>query len=309
MTSPAKPAARRRVATPTKVHGGKHYLAPRIVTLMHPHRRYIEAYAGGLSVLLAKDPEGVSEVVNDVNKGVTNFWNVLKHEHTFAAFRRVVEATPFSEAEWRTAVGLRALGWAGVPTEGDIPPSSTAACVLRAAAFFVACRQSLAGRIADPVFAPTSRARTRRGMNEQASAWLSAVDGLPAVHARLKRVYVYSRAALDVIRREDGADALFYLDPPYLPDTRATTGEYEFEMTEADHDRLLDLLRGVKGQFLLSGYRSPLYDAVAANCGWWRHEFVLANHASGARTKGRKVECVWANRPPPAGVATGVRCG
>jgi hypothetical protein len=44
--------------------------------------------------------------------------------------------------------------------------------------FFVRCRQSMAGRMRD--FATLSRTRVRRGMNEQAAAWLSAVEGLPA---------------------------------------------------------------------------------------------------------------------------------
>jgi DNA adenine methylase len=69
-------------------------------------------------------------------------------------------------------------------------------------------------------FATLSRTRTRRGMNEQASAWITAVDGLAAVHARLRRVAVLNRDALHVIRQHDGPDTLFYCDPPYLPRTR-----------------------------------------------------------------------------------------
>jgi DNA adenine methylase len=66
--------------------------------------------------------------------------------------------------------------------------------VQRAVRFFVLCRQSLAGRM--DTFAPLSKNRTRRRMNEQASAWLTAVEGLPAVHARLKRVAILNRPAL-----------------------------------------------------------------------------------------------------------------
>ena len=47
---------------------------------------------------------------------------------------------------------------------------------------------------------------------------------------------------------------LFYLDPPYLHETRATTGEYEYEMTISQHADLLDALVAIKGWFLLSGY-------------------------------------------------------
>ena len=67
-----------RVPNPLKWHGGKYYLASRIVDLMPPHTHFVEPFAGGLSVLLAKSPDGVSEVVNDQNSDLTNFWDVLK---------------------------------------------------------------------------------------------------------------------------------------------------------------------------------------------------------------------------------------
>jgi D12 class N6 adenine-specific DNA methyltransferase len=59
-------SARDRISPPLKWHGGKWYLAPKIVALMPAHVHYVEPFAGGLSVLLAKDPAGVSEVVNDI---------------------------------------------------------------------------------------------------------------------------------------------------------------------------------------------------------------------------------------------------
>jgi site-specific DNA-adenine methylase len=88
---------------PLKWHGGKHYLATRIVERMPPHLHYVEPFAGGLAVLLAKDPEGVSEVVNDLHGDLTNFFRVVQEEETFARFRGVLEAVPFSEVEWQDA--------------------------------------------------------------------------------------------------------------------------------------------------------------------------------------------------------------
>src|SRR5438309_11768314 len=96
-------ASHGRVSPPLKWHGGKWYLAPKIVALMPAHIHYVEPFAGGLSVLLAKVPEGVSEVVNDLDGRLTNFWRVLQDEQAFAQFRRTLEAVPFSEPEWRAA--------------------------------------------------------------------------------------------------------------------------------------------------------------------------------------------------------------
>src|SRR5262249_39556009 len=92
-----------RVPGPLKWHGGKAYLAKKIVALMPPHLHYVEPYAGGLSVLLARDPEGTSEVVNDLDGRLVNFWRVLQDPETFERFRRRAEAVPLSRSEWEAA--------------------------------------------------------------------------------------------------------------------------------------------------------------------------------------------------------------
>jgi DNA adenine methylase len=277
-----------RVSPPLKWHGGKHYLAEKIVAKMparcnNPNNpdindsgwlHYCEPYFGGGSVLLVNDPTGISEVVNDIHRRLTNFWSVLQGEDSFSRFARVLSAMPFSEAEWRLA-----------------SESNAADPVEDAVRFFVHCRQSLAGRMNG--FAPLSRRRTRRGMNEQASAWLNAVAGLADVHSRLQRVSILSRDALDVIRQQDGNRTLFYLDPPYLGETRTADDVYSFEMCVKQHETLLETILECKGRVMLSGYRSELYDRRLGH--WMRHEFTLPNQAAGGKQKRRMVEVVWCN--------------
>lgn len=274
----------KRIPSPLKWHGGKSYLASKIVAMMPSHIHYVEPYAGGLSVLLAKNPEGVSEVVNDLNGELANFWSVMREPQWRDLYERL-QFTPFDE-------------WSYGEANTNVPRDN----LMRAWAFFIRCRQSLAGRM--DTFAPLSRNRTRGGMNEQASAWLSAVEGLPAVHARLKRVVILNRDALDVIRQQDGPQTLFYLDPPYLHETRATTGEYEHEMTFSQHSTLLSNLPGIEGKFMLSGYRSEIYDTYAKEFGWHRTDFDLPNNSAGGKSKRRMTECVWTNFvPEEAGAA------
>ena len=90
-------------------------------------------------------------------------------------------------------------------------------------------------------------------MNEQASAWLTTIDGLPEVHARLKRVVILNRNAIDVIKQQDGEKTLFYLDPPYLAETRTSTGQYDHELTETEHKELLEVLAGCSRQIPVVG--------------------------------------------------------
>lgn len=266
---------------PLKRHGGKCDLARRILALAPPHIHYVEAFFGGGAVLLAKDPEGVSEVVNDLDGELANFWRMLQATECFASLHRKLEAMPCSEVEFDLAM------------HGEFTNP-----VDRALAFFIRCRQSLAARM--KAFTTLAKTRTRRGMNELPSAWLSAIEGMPAVHSRLKRVVILCRPALEVIRTQDGAGTWFYLDPPYMHETRATTKEYgEYEMTLGDHEQLLDALAGIKGKFLLSGYPSDLYGRFAQRHGWSTHDIAITNHAAGGKTKRVMTERLWANYPLP----------
>lgn len=271
------------VKSPLKWHGGKHYLARKIVSILPPHTTFCEPFAGSLAVLLARDPSNCNEIANDWEFDLTNFWKVLQGGDSFASFHRLCEATPFSEVEWSEA-DLEFSEW----PEYD---ENVSCRITRAWRFFVHCRQSMAGRMKS--FAPISKARTRRGMNEQASAWLSAVEGLPAVHARLKRVTILNRDALDVIRMMDGDGVVQYLDPPYVHSTRTAKSVYRKEMTEIDHLELLEVIVASKSKFALSGYQCPLYDAKLAD--WNRHDFEIGNHSASGATKRRMIESVWCN--------------
>jgi len=269
---------------PLKWHGGKHYLANRIIDLMPKHTHYAEPYAGGLSVLFAKPGElieGHSEIVNDLNGDLSNFWSVLQNDVMFEQFQREIEATPFSECEFNAA-------------QQRFDASKPVAAAIN---FFIKYRQSRQGLGKD--FATLSRNRTRRGMNEQVSSWLSAVEGLTEAHERLKRVVVLNRDALDVIKQQDGSNTFFYLDPPYLHDTRVTTSDYECEMTQGQHnDLLMTLGERVDGKFILSGYRSELYEYWASYYDWHRVGIEIDNKASSKKTKDTKTECLWMNFTP-----------
>jgi DNA adenine methylase len=282
---PRSDRPRGRITLPLKWHGGKYYLAPEIVALMPPHIHYVEPFCGGCAVLLARDPDderlwvpphkGVSELINDVDGRLANFWKVLRDPRQFGALRRRLEATPLSRVGWIEA--------SKTLDEGDE--------VDRAASFFGACRQTLAGRRGS--FTPPTRTRLRRGINGNASEWLGSIEGLPAVHARLKRVFVESMDAVVLMGREDSPGTLFYCDPPYLHETRASPDAYEHEMTAEQHGVFLDAALPCKGKVMISGYPSELYDGRLA--GWDRKEFDLPNNAAGGDEKRRMTEVLWTN--------------
>jgi DNA adenine methylase len=265
-----------------KYFGGKHYQAKHIISLMPPHNRYAEAFFGGGAVLFAKECEGVAEYVNDKNWALTNFWKVLSILEYFDEFKRQVEATPFSKYEFENAQWLESFKGAAI----SVP---------YAVWFFIRNRQSRQGLGRD--FA-TPTTRLRAGMNENVSAWLSAVEGLPEVHARLKRVEIWNEDAITFIDKLDKSyDTLFYLDPPYVHETRTATDAYQFEMSLEQHkELLLYLLRGMRGKVMISGYPNELYDTMLTRERGWRYvDLEIDNKSSSSAVKEMKIERAWMN--------------
>ncbi|MFV2061845.1 MAG: DNA methylase [Gammaproteobacteria bacterium] len=53
---------------------------------------------------------------------------------------------------------------------------------------------------------------------------------------------------------------LIYCDPPYLLETRTSSRKYRFDYTKQDHIKLLEQLKSLPCQIILSGYPSTLYN-------------------------------------------------
>jgi DNA adenine methylase len=88
------------------------------------------------------------------------------------------------------------------------------------------------------------------------------------------------------------ADALVYCDPPYLHSTRVCTRHYRHEMTDAQHEEFLRVVKGLGCRVMVSGYSSPLYARMLK--GWNATSFQ-------AGTRGKPAaEWVWFNFDRPA---------
>ena len=83
---------------------------------------------------------------------------------------------------------------------------------------------------------------------------------------------------------------MVYSDPPYLRHTRSSRRRYRFDYEEADHIELLEQLKTLPCQVMVSGYPSALYDARLE--GWRSLELQVMNQG-GVRT-----EKLWFNFVP-----------
>lgn len=251
----------------------------KLLPLLPAHQTYVEPFCGSAAVFFGKSPSPV-EVLNDLDSGIVGFYRVLREPDTFEAFKRRATLTPCSREEYRDCRDT----WISEPDP-----------VKRAWAWFVCARQSFSGHLDQGwSFAVT---RSSHGRSDSVSVWLSAIDGLMEVHERLKAAQIEHDDFRRVLETYDTPVTCFYLDPPYLPETRID-GEYAHEMTTDEHGEMIERLLRLKGRVLLSGYRGSTYDPLET-AGWERKDFPTFNSSYNRRKAVRhapaRTESVWLN--------------
>jgi DNA adenine methylase len=226
-------------------YGGKFSHLKWLLPLLPDCHHYCEPFGGSAAVLLNRAPSPV-ETYNDLDGEVVNFFRVLR-----AQKERLIEAiglTPFAREEY-----LRAL--AGEREVSDLE---------RARRFYIRARQARTGlaQTASPGRWANCKRTSRAGMAGAVSRWLGSVEDLPEIARRLLRVQMENRPALEVIRLYDASDTLFYCDPPYVHAARGDRKAYRYEMDDAAHCELADILKRCRGRVAVSGYRCDLMDTL-----------------------------------------------
>lgn len=262
---------------PFPYYGSKGRLASRIADLMPRHRVYAEPFAGSAAVLFAKSPAPV-EILNDLDHNVITFFRVLRTRE--ADLTRALRLTPYSREEYADA---------------DLT-DDTIDDLERARRFFVRATQ---GHNAAGSGGRAGWSNGIRAKHTDATATANIVDRLYVLADRLRAVVIEHRDATELIAAHDAPDAVFYLDPPYLSETRRSGRDYAHEAdSDAFHRGLADALRSARGTVLLSGYPSALYEELYAT--WDRIE--VSVHRATTNSRGRTgvergTEVVWCNQP------------
>lgn len=281
MSEPTRPALR--------YFGGKWLLAPWIIAHLPRHHVYVEPFGGAASVLMRK-PRSYAEVYNELDAEVSGLFALLRDPASSARLIELLELTAFSREDYD-------LAW----TVADDPLERARRLVVRS---FMghgansATARAKSGFRADANNAGTSPARD----------WVNFPEALALVAARLRGVVIESRPAQEIIARFDKPKTLFYVDPPYVWETRtkpnSVTGEpwhgYRHEMDNAAHEELLRQLLALEGMVVLSGYRCELYDDLLG--GWER-----IDREARADAQGLRMERLWLN--PAASAAAPMRSG
>jgi DNA adenine methylase len=206
---------------------GKRHLAKTLIELIEkiPHTTYVEPFVGMGGVFFRRRVRPRVEVVNDLSRDVATLFRVLQRH--YLAFVEMIRWQITTRSEFERLVA----------TDPD-----TLTDLERAARFFYLQKTAFGGKVTGRNFGVSPGERGAFDVTR-------IIPELEAYHERLAGVVVERLPYATVIEKYDRPTTLFFLDPPYI----GTEHFYGKEMFgRADFEKLVQLLSGLKGRFLLT---------------------------------------------------------
>ena len=199
--------------------GGKNNLKKEIVSRFpENYSTYVEVFGGAGWVLFHKE-KGGKEVYNDLNSELVNLFKVVKyHSEEF-----------IKECEFLSNSRELLDDYKGNYTRKSLTD------IQRASNFYMLIKYSYGSMLTDYGSKTTDK--------------LNSLYYIRKVNERLSKAIIENLDFERCIKKYDKEETLFYLDPPYF-----NTEDYykNVEFNAEDHKRLRDVLKNIKGKFLLS---------------------------------------------------------
>jgi len=196
--------------------------------MLPPHNSYVEPFGGAAWVLFRKKPSKI-EVYNDINGDLVNLFLVVRDNiDEFIEKQQYLLHSRELHRKFQRELddGLDE--------------------VEKAVRFYYVICASFAGRY---------QSGWGHTIKNSHSYYCPDMKELKQAHARLKRVFIEQLDFADCISRYDTEDTLFYIDPPYfMPEDKFIDyyGRFIPLFRGTDHIRLLNVIKRIKGKFILS---------------------------------------------------------
>ena len=248
--------------TPITYYGGKQTLLKHILSLIPEHSVYTETFCGGAAVLFAKKPVPC-EVINDINAEIINFFWMAKCY--YPELKAEIDKTLHSRALHDHARYIYSNPELFRPSE-------------RSCALWFLTKTSFASKINGTFGFDFKGGQPKKLRNAKDTFTEELCD-------RLERVTIECQDALSVIRRYDRPETFHFVDPLYI-DTDC--GHYNGLFNEQAFIKLLDVLSGLRGKFMLTMFPNEHIEEYSDKYHWTIHRFERT--ISAGRTNRRKQE-------------------
>lgn len=265
--------------------GGKWTLAKWILSHIPRHAvdTYNEPFCGSAAVLLSNDARLPMETINDASSRIVNFFRVFRDNE--AELIRLIELTPWATDEYKIC---------SLPADDPIEDARRFYFRIWASIRPFDKTQSFRRQKKLPV------KEGGKGASTPAVKLFTRTDHLWQMADRLRGVVIENMDAVKFIGLYDYPRAFFYVDPPYPFHTRKRDylPTYPVEFVENGRDKsgdyekhcqLAQLLNGIEGHAIISGYACDWYKELYEDAGWQRAD-------KAARINGGKntaVESLW----------------
>jgi len=234
--------------------GGKRRLLKHLLSDIPTHTTYIEAFAGGLALLLAK-PAVKAEVVNDIDSELVRLYRCVAN-HLDELVRQF---------RW-ALVSREMFRWA------QLQHVDTLTDIQRAARYYFLQKVCFGGKVHGRTFGVTPSGPPRLNL-------LRMEEDLSQAHLRLARVTIENLPWRECLRRYDRPGALFFLDPPYWQ-----TEGYGQPFGEQEYVDLAAAMRALQGRAMLTINDHPRMREVFRA---FRRERVSINYTIGGGDKAK----------------------
>ena len=242
--------------------GGKRALSSRLVPMIAatPHDCYVEPFVGMGGIFFRRDRRPKAEVINDISADVTTLFRLLQRH--YQQLLDVLKWQVTSRTDFERLL--------------KVDPD-TLTDLERAARFLFIQRLAFGGKVMGRTFGTATTGPARFDLTK-------LVPMLEEVHERLASVAIERLPFDRLIPRYDRPHTLFYLDPPYW----GCTDDYGRNVfSDADFQRLSDLLKAAEGRFILSINDVPQIREIFS---WAMIEPVGLNYrVSGKATQAREL--------------------
>jgi DNA adenine methylase len=243
--------------------GGKWKMAPWIITHFPNHEVYIEAFGGGANVLFRKESSRI-EIYNEKHDDLVNFFQIIADRDNSNKLIAALSVVPFSREEFNLSY------------EPCIDP------IGRAVKFLVFNHMGFG----------THSMMVKTGFRSgeyPPKRWSKIGIDVAEASNLCNGLIVTQMDAINLIQQRDDSRTLFYLDPPYVQETRGTTRGYAHEMNDQQQEAFLQTCASrTNAMIVISGYRCKMYNDMLP--GW----LVVEKEALAERTK-PKIEVLWIN--------------
>jgi len=261
-----------KLVPPFTCMGGKFNIAKHIaphVLAKADNNIYVEPMACGAAVLYEVHNHFDILVLGDKDEHIVNVYRVMADEEMCDRLVDMLHRTPYARAEFERATDILSS------------PMEESPSLLHAWAYIVFRRQSHGANNIRTTWTST----TKRNFP---NTFHKAADHLHIYASIIRKTYIDNRDVFYIVQKYDSPRTTFYIDPPYIPDTRVDTRQYKHEFTTEDHERLAVLLATTQGHVVLSSYQHPIYDVLG-----WELVKINTRASSSPRGNARRTEALY----------------